>query len=212
MKKVIISLLILLSMESVFAQDGNWKISNAKAPNGSTYTGTVAVSKLRDIHQLSWQTSGGNYTGIGIAKGSTLYAGYGVNIDYGVVVYDLKADGSLDGVWSTNKSGGLIGTEKVIGGKALNGTYNITGTNEGNGSPYKGTLTIKKMGSVYALSWKVGATSYNGVGILDGNTLAVGWGFGAAFGVVSYHISGNTAKGLWAMGGGNATGTEDLSK
>jgi hypothetical protein len=212
MKTIIFSLFFLSIMETTFAQDGNWKISAAKAPNGSTYTGSVAISKIRDVHQLSWKTTGGNYTGVGIAKGNTLYAGYGINIDYGVVVYDLKADGSLDGTWTTNKSGGMTGTEKVAGGKALNGTYGITGTNAGSNSAYKGNLSIKKVGTVYHLTWAVGSTSYNGVGILDGNTLVVGWGFGNAFGVVKYATNGNAAKGIWAMGGGNATGTEDLAK
>lgn len=212
MKTTIISLLTVISMFTAEAQDGSWKISNAKAPNGSTYKGTVEISKQRNVHLLSWETTGGNYSGVGIAKGLAIYAGYGINIDYGVVIYELKADGSLDGVWSTNKSAGMTGTEKVAGGKALDGTYNITGTNAGSNSSYKGTLTIHKTGTVFSLQWKVGNTVYNGVGILDGNTLAVGWGFGAAFGVVGYHVNGNAAKGVWAMGGGNATGIEDLTK
>lgn len=212
MKTLILTLLFIASMETTFAQDGNWKISTAKAPNGSTYTGSVAISKIRDVHQLSWKTTGGNYTGVGITKGNTLFAGYGINIDYGVVVYDLKPDGSLDGTWTTNKSGGMVGTEKVVGGKTLNGTFNITGTNAGSNSSYKGTLSIKKVGTVYHLTWAVGSSSYAGVGILDGNTLVVGWGFGNAFGVVKYATNGNTAKGVWAMGGGNATGIEDLAK
>lgn len=212
MNKIIVSLLIFISMSSIYAQNGTWKISNAKAPNGSTYQGTVEISKLRNAHLLSWQTTAGNYSGVGIAKGSAIYTGYGINIDYGVVVYELKADGSLDGVWSTNKSAGMTGTEKVAGGKALNGTYDILGTNAGSNSPYRGSLTIKKTGTVYSLQWKVGSAIYNGVGILEGNTLAVGWGFGAAFGVVRYHVNGGTAKGVWAMGGGNTTGIEDLVK
>lgn len=212
MKTTFFSILILFTMITANAQDGSWKISNAKAPNGSTYKGSVEITKLRSVHLLSWQTTGGNYSGVGIAKGSAIYAGYGINIDYGVVVYELKADGSLDGIWSTNKSAGMTGTEKVLGGKALNGTYEIVGTNAGNNSSYKGTLSIKKTGTVYSLTWKVGNTAYNGVGILDGNTLAVGWGFGNAFGVVGYHINGNTAKGIWTMGGGNSTGVEDLAK
>lgn len=212
MKTTIFFLFILLSMFTANAQDGAWKISNAKAPNGSTYQGTVEISKLRNAHLLSWQTTAGNYSGVGIAKGSAIYAGYGINIDYGVVVYELKADGSLEGVWSTNKSAGMTGTEKVAGGKALNGTYDISGTNAGSNSPYRGLLTIKKTGTVYSLQWKVGSTMYNGVGILEGNTLAVGWGFGAAFGVVGYHVKGSVAKGVWAMGGGNTTGVEDLVK
>ncbi|MFN8353652.1 MAG: hypothetical protein U0Y10_04380 [Spirosomataceae bacterium] len=212
MKNIAFWIIGLLATSTVQAQEGSWKITSAKVPNGGSYTGSVAIAKVRQVHQLSWQTTGGNYTGVGILKGSTLYAGYGINIDYGVVVYELKADGSLEGIWATNKTGGMTGTEKVVGGKALNGTYDITGTNAGNNSPYKGTLTIQKTGSVYSLVWKTGNVSYNGVGILDGNTLAVGWGFGAAFGVVNYKINGNTAQGIWAMGGGMSTGTENLSK
>lgn len=212
MKSLFVTLLAFIAMQTTQAQDGNWKISSAKAPNGATYTGTVAIAPMRATHQLSWQTSGGNYTGVGIRQGNALYAGYGINIDYGVVVYDLQADGSLSGVWATNKSGGMTGTEQVAGGKALNGTYAITGTNAGNNAPYKGTLTIQKTGATYRLTWKTGNVSYNGIGLLDGSKLVVGWGFGNAFGVVRYAMNGNAAQGIWAMGGGQAIGTENLAK
>lgn len=212
MKKQVITLFAVMQIAFVFAQEGNWKISSASTPTGASYTGTVSVEKFQNIHLLSWETSVGNYSGVGIVKGNSIYAGYGVNIDYGIVVYELQPDGSLIGIWSTNKANGMTGTEKVVGAKSLNGTFNITGTNAGTNTAYKGTLTIKKTGSVYSLYWKVANTSYNGVGILDGNILAVGWGFGQAFGVVGYDVNGDEATGTWAMGGGTSTGTENLKK
>ena len=204
----------MVNLTLVNAQNGNWKITSAgMSGQGGTYTGSVAISSQGSVQQLSWKTSGGNYTGVGLMQGSKLYAGYGVNIDYGVVVYQLMSDGSLNGTWATNKTGGDIGTERVIGGKALNGTYQIAGKNAGSGAgAYAGTLTIKKTGSVYACQWKTGNVTYDGVGLLDGNTFVVGWGFGNAFGVVMYDVKGNTAQGTWAMGGGTQLGTENLAK
>ncbi len=57
------------------------------------------------------------------------------------------------------------------------GSYGITGKNPA-GQSYDGALTIKKQDQVYQFSWSVAGSSYDGVGVRDGNLIAVGYGAG----------------------------------
>ncbi|MBC7228443.1 MAG: hypothetical protein H5T61_14630 [Thermoflexales bacterium] len=86
----------------------------------------------------------------------------------------------------------------------LSGVYRVTGTNP-DGRPYEGTLTIEAQGDVYALSWEIGDTVIEGVGLLRGNVLSGGWDCG----VVTYSVlEDGTLEGLWALCGGSRVGTE----
>jgi hypothetical protein len=66
------------------------------------------------------------------------------------------------------------------------GSYKIVGNNPKQGS-YGGTLDITKSGSAYQLVWNAGEQPAIGIGILSGNTLAVGWG-SRKCAVVSYQL------------------------
>jgi hypothetical protein len=55
---------------------------------------------------------GASYEGAGILKGNTLVVGYAAPQGYGVVVYEVKADGSLDGTWAA-KGSSTVGTESL---------------------------------------------------------------------------------------------------
>lgn len=57
------------------------------------------------------------------------------------------------------------------------GNYDITGKTL-EGKSYDGTLSIKKQDEVYQFSWNVGGSAYDGVGVRDGNLIAVGYGAG----------------------------------
>lgn len=199
-------------MDSTFAQEENWKIKDAKLPNGSKYTGTVNMTKYCSLFNVTWQTSAGSYKGLGINKGTDLYCGYGIGSAFGLVVYDIKADGTLVGIWAASHTNDMTGTEKVLGASALNGTYLLTGINPGNHQPYQGTIKIKKNGSTYIFTWTIGDTSHSGTGISDGKRLAVSWSGSAAYGIVMYKIAAKTATGIWASGGSDALGSENLTK
>src|SRR5262252_2382652 len=71
----------------------------------------------------------------------------------------------------------------------IDGKYNITGTNPDGGS-YKGTLEVITRGDVYQFRWNAG-TQYDGVGIQNGNIVAVAYTTGAngqGCGVVDFDI------------------------
>ncbi len=91
------------------------------------------------------------------------------------------------------------------------GTYDITGTNEGGGDPYSGTLVITKRDAVSQFSWSSGPATYDGVGVQSGDIVAVSFidgDDGKGCGVVLYDIASNgdlTGKaGFWGMNEGAA--------
>jgi hypothetical protein len=86
------------------------------------------------------------------------------------------------------------------------GTYNVTGTNQ-DGSAYEGSLVITTRGSVFQFSWATG-NDYEGVGIVDGNTVAVGWG-GPECGAALYRMANDgSLVGQWALYENEAAGAE----
>lgn len=90
------------------------------------------------------------------------------------------------------------------------GSYAVVGTNP-NGSPYKGDLEVIKHGDVYQFRWSAGSQS-DGVGVINGNVVAVAFANGAdgkGCGVVDYVITADgTLDGRWGYWGVDESGTE----
>ena len=98
------------------------------------------------------------------------------------------------------------GSENAAPASDISGTYNVTGTNQ-DGSAYQGSLVVTTRGSVYQFSWATG-NDYEGVGIVNGNTVAVGWG-GPECGAALYRMSRDgSLEGQWALYENEAAGTE----
>lgn len=57
----------------------------------------------------------------------------------------------------------------------MEGEYHASGSNP-NGSTYRGLVSITRKGERYYFVWKIGATTYSGVGTLEGKVLTVDWG------------------------------------
>ncbi|AFY36004.1 hypothetical protein [Calothrix sp. PCC 7507] len=67
------------------------------------------------------------------------------------------------------------------------GQYKCEGTNA-DGRTYKGKVAISKQGNAYYLRWVVGKNqNFTGVGVLEGNVLAVSY-YGSFTGVVAYRV------------------------
>lgn len=211
MKTLIIILFSFMLAETTFAQTGAWKIEEGKLPDGKSYTGNLTIKAIGKAYDVDWVTSAGSYGGIGLLADGKLFIGYGVGGgDYGIVVYKANAAGkSFDGVWTTGKMNGATGTEVLA--KNSEGNFDISGKNV-DGSAYKGKLMLQKTGETYQAQWNVAGATYNGVGFLSGDYLIIGFGFGQAFGTVEYLIMGGKARGRWAMGGGAALGTENITR
>ncbi|MGH9872414.1 MAG: hypothetical protein ACRD9S_08105 [Pyrinomonadaceae bacterium] len=94
------------------------------------------------------------------------------------------------------------------------GEYTVSGSNP-NGSPYKGALEVIRHGDVYQFRWNAGQ-QYDGIGISNGNVVAVaftGGAEGTGCGVVSYKIlADGTLDGVWGYWGQNESGTERVER
>ena len=94
---------------------------------------------------------------------------------------------------------------------SLDGTYSVNGTGP-DGKSYQGDLLVTKRDSVYQMSWKLGAESYDGVGVQSGNAMAVAYTTGtdgAGCGAIVYKISPDgSLDGKWGEWGNNSSGTE----
>jgi hypothetical protein len=194
---------------------GSYAIASASTPSGDAYTGTVDVRGRGDFYDVAWSLSNKEaFQGIGIVEGDVLGATWGVKGEYGVAIYTVKG-GTLSGRWASSNSPGETGIERLEGPEGLEGTYAADGMFADRVRTYKGTVTIRKDGEGYRVSWNMPAGTYGGLGILDGNTLTVGWTptqLGEVKGVASYRMAGGTLTGKWIPQVTTKPGSEVLKK
>ena len=95
----------------------------------------------------------------------------------------------------------------------ISGKYTVEGLNP-DGGTYRGTAEIAKKGDTYTIDWLIGsAEKYKGIGIRQGDVLAVSYVSNAISGVVVYKIEKGKLVGQWAIQGGNGKiQTETLTK
>jgi hypothetical protein len=68
---------------------------------GESYTCEVQVTQTGEVYAVKWFFNGQlGYEGVGLMKGGLFCVGYASSGGYGVVVYDVRADGALEGVWT----------------------------------------------------------------------------------------------------------------
>ena len=72
------------------------------------------------------------------------------------------------------------------------GTYDVSGTNPGNGSQYSGTVTVQRAGDTFVVIW----------------TVAVSYRSGNSIGIAVYRPDADGWKGIWAPAGSQNLGTE----
>jgi hypothetical protein len=86
----------------------------------------------------------------------------------------------------------------------ITGKYNCEGTNP-VGQTYRGTVEITKKGDIYYLKWALNTgDTEKGVGLLEGNVLAVSYYGGTTSGVVVYRVEKDgKLVGRWTIADGN---------
>jgi hypothetical protein len=106
---------------------------------------------------------------------------------------------------STNSTNSSNSSTSTSAPKDISGSYDVTGTNEGGGGNYKGTLKVTDRDEVYQFSWNAGKT-YDGVGVMTDNAVAVAFTEGAngeGCGVVLYRIGADGSldgkAGYWGV-------------
>jgi hypothetical protein len=78
---------------------GNYK-AEGRNPNGTRYSGTVTLTKRRDVYQLSWAVGNTSYEGSGTLKDNFLIVDWGSSTP---VIYALTDEGSLSGLWDAGR-------------------------------------------------------------------------------------------------------------
>jgi hypothetical protein len=82
--------------------------------DGSRYGGTAEITITSDTTcRIVWNTGGQESAGICMRNGIALAAGYSLGDAVGLVIYEIRNDGTLDGLWTIADSDG-IGTELLI--------------------------------------------------------------------------------------------------
>ena len=180
-------------------------------PNGSAYKGTLEVIPHGDVYQFRW-SAGNQSDGVGVVNGDVVAVAFASGANgkgCGVVDYNINGDGSLDGrwgYWGTDESGTETATRSS--GSGLEGEYDGTGKNP-TGTTYKVKIMVESAGNLYHFTW---SNNTEGVGIKQGDNVAVGIG-GEHCGFVAYEIkSDGTLDGIWGGYGSDKTGTEKATK
>ena len=86
--------------------------------NGQKYTATVEIREEGEAYRLTWKyADGAEFVGVGVRTGKQLSVGWagqlGDKVMVGVMVYEVKKNGSLDGKWTILGAKGKVRTETL---------------------------------------------------------------------------------------------------
>jgi hypothetical protein len=105
---------------------------------------------------------------------------------------------------------------KTAAPKDIAGEYSVTGSNENGAGNYRGDLTVTRRDDVYQFSWDTAGKKYDGVGVQNGNHVAVAFTEGTngkGCGVVLYKINADGSldgrAGYWGV---NQSETEEATR
>jgi hypothetical protein len=110
---------------------------------------------------------------------------------------------------------GTVSVARAAGAPDITGDYRCVG-DAGGGKQYRGTVKVSKLAECYQLKWEINGTRYTGIGLREGDTLAVSIrqdGNDKYTGVLVYRVGKDgTLNGRWsAFGFDGLTYTETLT-
>lgn len=104
------ALMASLSAASAQSIGGEYTVQGTNL-DGSAYGGTAMVTLTSDTTcVIEWQTEATTSQGICSRNDDAFAAGYVMGESYGLVIYKLQEDGSLEGLWTIQGKNGT-GTE-----------------------------------------------------------------------------------------------------
>ena len=168
-------------------------------PDGSGYSGMLSITPEGSKVHLTWWIGDDVFTGVGEFAGRMLVVNWG---DKHPVVYTFEGEKALDGEWADGSATERLTLYSRVAQNSLDlleGRYEAVGRNP-DGSTYTGSVSVSRQGRKFALIWQVGADSYRGVGVLEGNVLTVDWGDTTP--VVYALTDDGILQGLWSGGRG----------
>ena len=205
------------ALSAIAADSIQLEIKSGTGPGVPAYSGTVELSPKGQAIGMLWKLSTGDkYPGIAVAHRKFLGAAYGGGESFGVSVMKIEEDGTLNSIWTTSDDpAGLLGKEKLTGGKNLAGDYAVEGVMPDGKAKYTGLVSFRQNGRTFEVLWKNkdGSTAFIGVGLKGREYMVVGWNKSGKVGVVAYTMDndGKTVNGVWAAAGSAELGTEKLA-
>jgi hypothetical protein len=193
---------------------GAFNVSGAGENGNEAYTGLLNIVPQGDVYGFRWSTTKGSRVGVGVQIGSATAASFaatGGGKGCGVVLFKIAGDGSLDGrvaYWGEEKFAVQKATRTE--GTGFVGKYTVSGTSA-DGTPYNGTLTIKKDGGGYDFDW-TGDKPQVAFGIWKGSVAAASFG-GRQCSFALYDIQSNgNLEGNWGGQKAVTFGTETAKR
>jgi hypothetical protein len=115
MRSIILAMLIAFGWCAAAAAQtvgGDYKVSGTNF-DGSSYSGTATITpSSNSTCRIEWSTGSTTSTGFCMLANKAFAAAYKLNDSIGLVVYELRPDGSLKGVWTIADKPGA-GTETL---------------------------------------------------------------------------------------------------
>ena len=115
MKTAILTFALVMALATTASAQsvgGTYRVTGTNF-DGSSYRGTATVSFIsNDNCRIQWVTGSITSNGTCMRQGSTFAVGYVLRGVVGLVVYDIKSDGSIDGIWTMSDRPGH-GTEML---------------------------------------------------------------------------------------------------
>ncbi|MGP0059375.1 MAG: hypothetical protein ACLPID_08835 [Beijerinckiaceae bacterium] len=108
------SLALLAQSAGAWAAEvgGQYSVSGTNF-DGSAYRGTAEITvSSNSTCRIVWHISGAEWKGICMRANDTLEAAYQYKNTFGLVHYEIKPDGMLDGIWTMADRDGA-GTEAL---------------------------------------------------------------------------------------------------
>lgn len=92
---------------------GTYRVQGSN-PKGSAYQGTATITVTSaNTCRIVWKTGPTTSEGICMRNQNAFSAGYVLQGDVGLVIYEINDDGSMDGLWTVADQPG-VGTEKLV--------------------------------------------------------------------------------------------------
>jgi hypothetical protein len=92
---------------------GTYRVQGTN-PNGAPYQGTATITVTsQNTCRIVWKTGNTSSEGICMRNQNAFSAGYILQGDVGLVIYEINDDGSMEGLWTVADQPG-VGTETLI--------------------------------------------------------------------------------------------------
>ena len=88
------------------------------------------------------------------------------------------------------------------------GDYRVEGTNPGGRGSYVGSVSVRRTGGTYNVTWTISGSQHVGTGIANKESFTTSWQAANSGGTALYAPNGPNWTGIWTENGGQQVGTE----